>query len=149
MSTTLHRAGLADLDALAPLFDAYRVFYGQASDPALARAFLGERIANDESVLFLATDASGRGVGFTQLYPLFSSVRARRTWLLNDLFVATDARRGGVAQALIASATDFARHSGAARITLSTAHTNTAAQALYERLGWVRDHDFRDYAFTL
>ena len=95
------------------LFDAYRVFYSQPSDPARARDFLRERMGAGESVVLLAM-LDGRAAGFTQLYPLFSSVRTARLWLLNDLFVDPAARRRGVAQALMHAAADFARGEGAA-----------------------------------
>jgi hypothetical protein len=100
MDTIIRRASAADLDALVPLFDAYRVFYAQPSDPVRARDFLAERFANGESAVLIA-ERGPSTVGFTQLYPIFSSVRTSRTWLLNDLFVVEGARRGGVARALL------------------------------------------------
>ncbi|HEY1588360.1 MAG TPA: GNAT family N-acetyltransferase, partial [Rhodanobacter sp.] len=129
--------------------NAYRQFYGQASDVARARAFLAERMAKQESQILLALDDSGAALGFTQLYPLFSSVRAVRTFLLNDLFVATGARRQGVAKALLTAAADHARGLGAASLSLSTALDNAPAQALYESLGWQRDRGFCEYALVL
>ena len=148
MSITVRQATIHDLDLVAPLFDAYRQFYGKPADAAAARDFLRERFRHHESVVFLAVDGEGEGVGFTQLYPLFSSVRVARTYLLNDLFVAPQARRSGVAAALIHEATAFARAVGAAGMSLSTAHTNEAAQRLYESLGWRRDMDFREYSLS-
>ncbi|MBS0381617.1 MAG: GNAT family N-acetyltransferase [Proteobacteria bacterium] len=142
------RATPADLDALASLFDAYRVFYGQASDPAAAHAFVGQRLQHHESVVFMARD-DGTAVGFTQLYPAFSSVSARRIWILNDLFVAPDARQRGVARALMSAARAFALDTGALRLVLETADDNHPAQALYESLGYVRETGTRHYALTL
>lgn len=143
------RASLADLDALAHLFDGYRVFYGKPSDPSKARAFLQERLGNDESVIFLARDAEGNALGFTQLYPCFSSVSARRLWILNDLFVSPDARRRGVAKALLQRAREHGNETGVVRLTLQTAHDNAQAQALYESLGWVRQDGMYEYALEL
>src|SRR5436189_3016398 len=100
MNMRVRIAGLQDLDAAVPLFDGYRQFYGRPPDEALARAFLQERISRKESVVFLA-EAMGRGVGFMQLYPSFTSMGAARIWILNDLFVAPDHRRGGVASELL------------------------------------------------
>jgi ribosomal protein S18 acetylase RimI-like enzyme len=148
-SIAITRATLSDLDALAPLFDGYRVFYGKPSDPATARAFLRERLSNDESVIFLARDADGSALGFTQLYPCFSSVSARRLWILNDLFVALDARRRGVARALLERAREHGQETGVVRLILQTAHDNTQAQALYESLGWVRQGGMYEYALEL
>jgi GNAT superfamily N-acetyltransferase len=149
MSFSVRPATRSDLDALVPLFDGYRQFYGQPSDPARAHEFLAARLARDESLILLACDEHGEGLGFTQLYPLFSSVRTVRTWLLNDLFVNASARRRGVAAALLRAAADQARALGAASLSLSTALDNAPAQALYESLGWQRDSQFCEYGLTL
>lgn len=138
MSATIRRAGLADLDALAALFDAYRRFHAQPGDPGRARDFLRERMQRNESVVLIAT-RNGIAVGFTQLYRMFSSVRTARIWILNDLFVAEDVRRGGIARALLDAAAQFGRENGAARIMLETGRDNAAARALYRAAGWGED----------
>lgn len=138
MPTTIRRATLADLDAVAPLFDAYRGFYGQPSDLPRARAWLEERMRGDESVVLLA-ERDGDVTGFVQLYPMYSSVRTTRTWILNDLFVAEHARRSGAARALLDAATAFAREQGAASISLETTRDNAVARALYRSAGWNED----------
>lgn len=147
--TTVRPATVHDLDAVTPLFDAYRQFYGQAPDLARARTFLAERFRHHESVILLAVELHGAATGFTQLYPLFSSVRTCRTYLLNDLFVAPAARRGGVGRQLLAAAADFARANGAASLSLTTAIGNLSAQRLYESAGWTRDESFFEYNLTL
>jgi len=95
LAIVVRQATTADLDALVPLFDAYRVFYRKTSDPELARTFLAERLSRNQSVVFLALRGNGAAVGFTQLYPSFSSAAAAPVFILNDLFVAPDARRNG------------------------------------------------------
>ncbi len=146
---TITQASLDDLDALAPLFDGYRVFYKRASDPAAAREFLRERLALRESVIFIARGGSGEAAGFTQLYPCFSSVSARRLWILNDLFVSESARGRGVARALMAAARKHALQTGAIRLVLQTARDNARAQALYESLGYVRSDGMYEYSLEL
>ena len=131
---TTRQAGIADIDALAPLFDAYRQFYGKDPDLAIARAFLLERLQRGESVIFVSGTTADPALGFTQLYPCFSSVSAARSFLLNDLYVLPQARRTGVAIALLSAATEFARAAGADSLSLSTALDNTGAQALYRSL---------------
>ena len=131
----VRQAGLADVARLAPLFDAYRGFYGQASDLALAASFLRERLAQGEAFVLVA-ERGADAVGFVQLYPLFSSVRARRILVLNDLYVVEAARRGGVAEALLREAEAYAREAGALRLVLETGEDNRVAQRLYEKLGW-------------
>ena len=145
----LRRASVADVDLVAPLFDAYRQFYGQAPDLAAAREFLRERLERDQSVIFIALRPDGTAAGFTQLYPSFSSASAARIFIVNDLFVDPAARRVGVAQKLLQAAADFGRSQGAVRLTLSTAHTNGPAQSLYERAGWQRDQVFCNYNLAL
>ena len=138
------RAGLDDLEAIVPLFDGYRQFYRQPTDPIGARAFLAERIKRDESVIFLAI-VEGAAVGFTQLYPLFSSVSMKRVWVLNDLFVAPSGRQAGAGRALLDRAERWARETGAKGLTLSTEITNVIAQRLYESAGWTKDDEFVHY----
>ena len=134
MADLVRQAGPGDLEQLAPLFDAYRQFYQQPSDLALARDFLAERLSRAESVVFVA-ERDGRAVGFVQLYPLFSSTaaRPRRLWLLNDLFVSPDVRGGGVGRALIDRLVEECRRQGWARLYWNTRHDNLAARALYDQ----------------
>jgi GNAT superfamily N-acetyltransferase len=138
MNIAIQRAGLEDVDAIAPLFDAYRQFYGQPADPVRARAWIVERLQRDEAVILLAM-LDGRPCGFTQLYPMFSSVRTARLRILNDLYVDEDARRRGVARALLDGAVAFARAEGAAGLMLETGRDNAAARALYHAAGWRED----------
>jgi GNAT superfamily N-acetyltransferase len=154
MSFQLHVLTRSDLDTavfevLAALFDGYRMFYGQPSDLARAAGFLRERIERGESSVLIALADDGAGLGFTQLYPLFSSVRAARIEILNDLFVAPGARGQGVGRALLRAAEGSARARGAVRLVLSTALDNHAAQALYAAAGWTRDDAFVEYAKPL
>jgi len=119
------------------LFDQYRVFYKQTSDIALAKSFIKNRLENNESVIFVAMDGD-KPVGFTQLYPLLSSVRATKNWLLNDLYVDNDQRKRGIGKALLQTAYDFAKSHGATFIQLETAVDNYTAQSLYEAVGFVK-----------
>jgi ribosomal protein S18 acetylase RimI-like enzyme len=128
-------ATLGDLDALAPLFADYRVFYAQTRDLDTARRFLHERLSRGESTVILAL-LDDAPAGFTQLYPMFSSVRAERTYILNDLYVAERARRQGVGEALLLAAAEFGRSRGAIRLELETTPDNLKAQSLYRAQGW-------------
>jgi GNAT superfamily N-acetyltransferase len=138
----VRQATISDLELLAPLFDAYRQFYRKSSDIGLARQFLLERFQHNQSVIFLALQQDGAALGFTQLYPSFSSTAAARICILNDLFVVTAARRMGVGSLLLRAAAHFAKIVGAVRLTLSTEVANETAQALYESEGWIRSTDF-------
>lgn len=138
MTISISRAGPADLDALAALFDAYRQFYEQPSDVARARQWLRERLRFGESTVLVAK-RGGAALGFVQLYPMFSSVRTAKTWILNDLYVDAGARRQGVARSLLDAAAAFAREDGAAGISLETTQDNDAARALYRAAGWQED----------
>lgn len=136
-----------DINAVAPLFDAYRVFYKAPSDAEGALAFLLSRWRARESVIFVAFDA-GRPVGFVQLYPIFSSVSMTPLWLLNDLYVHPGTRRSGVGRALMRRAEEHAQATGASGLTLSTGTDNKTAQSLYESEGYERDRDFYVYNKT-
>jgi GNAT superfamily N-acetyltransferase len=138
----VRQATVFDLDLLAPFFDEYRQFYRKPSDPGLAHRFLRDRFQHNQSVVFLATRQDGSAVGFTQLFPSFSSAAAARILILNDLFVRPEARRKRVGSLLLAAAAGFGRAVGAVHLTLSTEITNEAAQALYETDGWTRQTEF-------
>jgi ribosomal protein S18 acetylase RimI-like enzyme len=146
---SVRRAATGDAALVAPLFDAYRQFYGLAADHALSRSFIAERLARDESVVLLAQSEEGTALGFAQMYPTFSSLRAARVFVLYDLFVAPAARRHGVARRLMEAAAGEARAAGAVALSLQTARTNHAAQRLYESLGWQRDEEFLEYGLAL
>lgn len=139
-------ADVSDAPRVAPLFSAYREFYRQAPDLPRAERFLRERLAAHESTIFLAeAREAGALLGFAQLYPSFSSVRCRPVWILNDLFVVREARSLGVGRALLDAIVVAAQQRELAYVMLSTAHDNVAAQALYERAGFVLDTTFRTY----
>ena len=144
----VRQATVADLDLLVPLFDAYRQFYRLPSDPERARRFLLERLEHNQSVILLAFEGTA-AIGFTQLYPSFSSGAMARIFILNDLFVAPEARRRGAGSALLQAAAEYGRSSGALWLVLSTELANTTAQSVYEKMGWKRDTVFCVYQLAL
>lgn len=142
---TVRPAEIADLDALAGLFDQYRQFYEQAPNFDEARAFLANRMSNNESFILLAVGDSNEAIGFCQLYPTFCSVIAKPICVLYDLFVAPIARRSGAARLLLLAAEQKAKELACFRLDLTTARSNFPAQALYESLGWEKDNIFIAY----
>jgi GNAT superfamily N-acetyltransferase len=144
----IRRATLDDLDHLVPLFDGYRQFYCLSSDLSAARAFLLQRLTQGDSIIFVAWQ-KGTAVGFTQLYPSFSSLWMRCVFVLSDLFVAADSRKLGAARLLLEAAAHYGRSVGARYLTLETARTNLAAQSLYESCGWKRDTEFFVYELVV
>jgi GNAT superfamily N-acetyltransferase len=145
---TITRASTDAVQQLVPLFDAYRQFYGHQTSPEGARNFLAERLAKDESVIFLASEGD-RAVGFAQLYPSFSSLSMSRMWILNDLFVLPAARGNGVGTALLEQCKRLATETGAKELSLETVKTNLTAQRLYEACRWKRDELFHKYHMTM
>lgn len=146
------RAVTGDVGRIAPLFDAYRVFYDQDSDVDAARSFLRQRLEHDQSVIFLALverGGSATAAGFTQLYPVFSSISMTPAWILNDLYVDPDHRRLGIARRLMERAAAFAKETGARSLALETAIDNAPARRLYESLGWTRDDEFHRYTLVV
>lgn len=145
---TVIRADLAHVPQAAPLFAAYREFYGAEPDLAAATNFLAQRLGRDESVVLLAVQGD-ETVGFCQIYPAFSSSQLAPIWILNDLFVAEHARGTGAADELLDAAAELGRAAGVAAIELSTAHTNQRAQAVYLRHGYHLDEVYRSYELPL
>ena len=141
MVLQIKQASIDDINIVAPLFNAYRIFYNQASDMAGAANFLYERIVKNQSTLFIAF-INGEAVGFTQLYPIFSSISLRPALLLNDLYIAETARKMGIATALLNKAKEFGKQNNAGWLLLETAFDNYNAQSLYEKNGWIKQNDF-------
>lgn len=146
MHITLREAQCTDVESVAELFDQYRQFYAQAPDLALARQFIGDRLRQQQSVILVAELADGALAGFCQLYPTFCSVEAQPIYALYDLFVRPDLRKLAVGRRLLLAAEARAAADGKARMDLTTARTNVAAQSLYESLGWERDEVFLAYS---
>jgi ribosomal protein S18 acetylase RimI-like enzyme len=150
----IERARAEDADSVAPLFDAYRQFYGAAPDLAAARAFIAARLERAESIVLLArslpreSDSFGV-VGFAQLYPSFSSVSLGPIVVFNDLFVLPSWRRSGVARSLIGETVRHGEQVGALRIHLSTQLTNAPALRLYQSLDFVPDEEFTHMSLAL
>jgi len=147
----VHRIAADEADLVFGLFNQYRIFYKQASDIHLAESFIKARLDNNESVIFAAFDGK-LPVGFTQLYPAYSSVRAVKSWILNDLYVEQSHRKHGIGNLLIKAAINFGRENGARFIQLETATDNFTAQSLYESIGFVKQqpgNEFLLYKFNI
>ena len=130
------KAQESDLHAIATLFDSYRVFYRKESDIQSAKEFILERIDNHDSEIFVAEDSDKKLVGFVQLYPLFSSTRMQKLWLLNDLFVAPNARSKGVSIGLIERAKQLVKETNACAMFLETEKSNVIGNNLYPKTGF-------------
>ena len=136
----IRRAKKKDIEKLSVLFDKYRIFYKQSSDIDNASSFLKKRLKRRESVIFVAEERKEL-VGFTQLFPIFSSVSMKRAWLLNDLYVNEKARGMGTASKLLDAAKDFGAETNSKWLLLQTAADNFTAQKVYEKNGWERETD--------
>ncbi len=135
------KATLNDLDSLTELFDLYRLFYQQKSNLNGAKEFIKDRLNNEESVIFIAFDENNP-IGFVQLYPSFSSVSMKRTWVLNDLYVIESVRGKGFGEKLIKKAIIFAGETGAKGVLLETNIENVIAQNLYEKIGFIKETNY-------
>ena len=151
MEVFLKQITLPEAHDVVDLFDQYRVFYKQRSDINLAKRFITERLENHESIIFVAYN-SDKPIGFTQLYPKYSSARATKNWILNDLYVDENHRGKGVARALIKESMTFAKSSSAIFLQIQTASDNFPAQKLYEFIGFQKqaaDDTFFLYKITV
>ncbi|MBU9710601.1 GNAT family N-acetyltransferase [Evansella tamaricis] len=143
----IYKATNKDLDGVAVLFNLYRKFYDQPSDLERARQFISERFHKDDSVIFVAVDEAY--LGFVQLYPSFSSIAMKRSWILNDLYVQENARGKGIGQQLLDCAVKLAKETNASSISLQTEPTNRDAQRLYEKNGFELDNVFFNYMLSM
>jgi GNAT superfamily N-acetyltransferase len=148
MLMKIAQATIEQLNDVAFLFNQYRVFYRQPADLDSARKFIQERLQQKDAVILLAME-NDHPVGYTQLFPSWSSVSMQRVWILNDLFVLAEKRNQGIAKALMNKATDHAKSTNAVRLILATEATNTTGQHLYESMGYRQFDDFYHYVLKI
>lgn len=145
----IRAATLNDLNQLSVLFDEYRVFYKCESNLQSAAAFLAERIENKESEIFVAENENKILTGFVQLYPVFSSTRMKRLWLLNDLYVNPSYRGQHISVQLINRAKQLVKETGACGLMLETAKSNDIGNKLYPATGFVLDEEHNYYYWNI
>ncbi|NSW36471.1 GNAT family N-acetyltransferase [Bacillus sp. Xin1] len=143
----IYKATISDLEGLADVFNNYRMFYRQESNVEGAKMFLRNRIEREESIIFVAVE-DGQYLGFTQLYPSFSSISMKELWILNDLFVQEGKRGAGIGKKLLEAAKTFALENGAKGLKLQTEIDNISAQRLYAENGYLRDNRYFHYELT-
>lgn len=148
MKNSIRKANLQDLAQLSQLFDEYRTFYHKSSDFSAAQQFLSERLENNDSEIFVAEEG-GQLVGFTQLYPLFSSTRMKRYWLLNDLYVNPNFRGKGFSKALIERAKQLCRESDSCGMYLETGKDNQIGNQLYPGAGFKKYDEVNFYEWEI
>jgi len=144
MALTVRTATLGDLNAIAPLFDAYRRFFTEEPDLAISRRFLRERLERHESVVLVAFEGL-EAVGFLQLYPLFSSWYCRRQWFLSDLYVDGRFRERGIGKYLVTACIDYAKRTGARAVLVELPFSEPHLVRFYGNLGFAKDSVFDLY----
>jgi len=145
MEIFIKKATILDLEEISKLFNQYRVFYNQKSDIKIAKNFICDRIKNSQSIIFYAINNKGEYLGFSQLYPVFSSVNVTKSLILNDLYVYCDFRKLGIANKLMNKVREYAIENNYSSISLETGKENTKAQSLYEKLGYERENNYYFY----
>jgi GNAT superfamily N-acetyltransferase len=147
---TIARVEPADLDELLPLMRAYCDFYEVSPTDgdllAMSRALIAD--PEREGVQLIARDGVGTAVGFATIFWTWSTLSASRIGVMNDLFVAPDARRSGVGRQLIAACHELCRERGATSLGWQTARDNARAQALYDAVGAQRE-EWLDYSLDV
>jgi GNAT superfamily N-acetyltransferase len=142
----IRKATINDLKFIIELFDKYRVFYEKESDKEKAKDFLSNRLKHNDSEIFVA-ETNNNLVGFVQLYPLFSSTRMQRLWLLNDLFVEKDHRGRGISKQLIEASKNLCKQTNACGLMLETAKSNIVGNQLYPKVGFSLDSEHNYYSW--
>lgn len=144
MVMIVKRVGLECLIDAASLFNEFREFYEQEAKPKEAENFIRERMEKDESIIFLAYEGE-KAIGFTQIYPIFSSLSMKRAYVLNDLFVTPAYRGLGFGKALLESVYHSCRTENISFVMLQTAPDNHKAKGLYEHTGMKLDSEYEWY----
>ncbi len=136
---TIERVTEAELAELLPLMRAYCDFYEVApSDEALlslSRALIAD--PEHDGVQLLAHE--GHAVGFATIFWTWATTSAERIGVMNDLYVAPEARGTGVAEALIEACRAECAVRGAGKLAWQTAPDNAAAMKVYDRVGATRE----------
>lgn len=145
----IRKAKIDDLKQLAQLFDQYRVFYKKESDVKGAELFLHERMNKNESEIFVDETDEKILTGFMQLYPIFSSTRLKKLWLLNDLFVLPEYRSKGISIQLVDEAKEWARNKNSVGLILETAKSNSVGNNLYKKTGFNINEEHNYYYWNV
>ena len=148
MDIEIKKIKSSENDIVIELFDKYRMFYKQSSDIELARKYIKDRLEQNEAQVYVAFEKeNSKPIGFTLLYPKFSSVSATKNWHIGDLYVEIDHRKKGIGEILLSTALNFAKNEGANFISLNTAIDNYSAQKLYENFGFVKQEYLSGYLY--
>ncbi len=148
MDIEIKKINSLESEIVIELFDKYRLFYKQPSDIELAKTYIKERLEQNEAQIYVAfVKENSKPIGFTLLYPKFSSVSAKKNWHIGDLYVETNQRKKGVGEKLLNTALHFAKNEGANFISLNTATDNYSAQKLYENFGFVEQEYLSGYLY--
>lgn len=137
----IRKATIQDLDQLTTLFSQYLIFYKKSSNIEKQKLYLKERMENNEAIIFMAFDdeLKEKAIGFTLIYPTFSSILLTKILILNDLYVDSTIRNNGTGEKLILKTVEFAKELDVKLVRLRTAKNNVIAQGLYHKMGFVRD----------
>ena len=149
MEFEIIKANVNHIKQVGELFDLYRQFYKYVSNIKDSTDYISERMKNNESIIFFATNKQKEAMGFVQLYETFGSLDLGKIIILYDLYVKKDHRKNKIGRQLMLKSHEYAKKINAKRIQLSTATDNFIGQSLYESLGYVKDTDFYTYDFEV
>jgi|TARA_B110000263_G_scaffold173875_1_gene151768 ribosomal protein S18 acetylase RimI-like enzyme len=149
MEFEIIKANVNHIKQVGELFDLYRQFYKYVSNIKDSTDYISERMKNNESIIFFATNKQKEAMGFVQLYETFGSLDLGKIIILYDLYVKKDHRKNKIGRQLMLKSHEYAKKINAKRIQLSTATDNFIGQSLYESLGYVKDADFYTYDFEI
>lgn len=130
------------------LMDEYRVFYGKRSNPDETASYARRLLMNDNAIFLAAVANRDKVVGFCTLFASYSTVRADRIFILNDLYVCKEYRRCGCGSKLLDSAVSLAASEGIRFLKLETAKDNHVAQRVYRQHGW-KPSGLHSYGFEV
>ena len=132
----IERVTIKNFDEVLPLIEAYQKFY-KVTDINIEKnkEFFSQFLNDDNQGYLYLFRAEEEAVGFTTIYSGYSSTRAEKVAILNDLYISPAHRRKGYAKELITNAIKAAKERGFSRLQWLTTKSNEEAQNLYDSLG--------------
>ena len=142
----IRKATYTDIPSLVVLMTEFRKFYNQESNTEKVQSFLKDRLDKADSTVFVAV-LEDKLVGYTQLFPSFSTIKLEKIWILNDLFVSEKFRGLGVASKLLTRVFKFSQETHRHQVWLLTGNDNKKAQHLYQKIGF-NNTKFKHYVYN-
>lgn len=135
MSTVVREAVAADADTIAALSRALSREEGHPAPALEARHVRAEAFGACPRFRALIAERDDRALGYALFYPSYDTDHAARGFYVQDLYVVPEARRQGVARALMAAVARACQADGGCYLFWNARESNQIGRAFYRRIG--------------